>query len=108
MRPPLGAMALSNRIPDLFKQFRRTILIVGGVALLIWFFFLDSYSFLNRIELHREMSRLTEQNKALSSQISELREKLDRDLSDEEIERIAREQHNMRRSNEKVYLTDKE
>lgn len=68
-----------------------------------WLGFLDSHSVYKRISLHRESQRLEAENRVLRDEIDRLQAELDRELSDEEIERIAREQYGMRREDETVY-----
>jgi len=79
--------------------------IVGGIAsaLLIWIAFFDSHSLLRRFQWHQEHEDLTEENQALRLEIQQLREQLDRPLSDSLVERIAREDYGMKRPGETVY-----
>lgn len=72
-------------------------------ALLVWIGFFDSHSLLRRYRWHQEHDRLTQENKRLQRDIQQLRKQLDRPLSDSLIERIAREEYGMKRSNETVY-----
>ena len=82
-------------------------LFAGGAALLlIWFVFLDSHSLLSRIEWHRERAGLDRENAVLRAQIAELETRLSRRLTDEEVERIAREEYGMSRPGEVVYRVE--
>ncbi len=79
--------------------------ILGGVccALLVWIAFFDSHSLLRRYQWHQERDHLTKENAQLRDDIQQLREQLDRPLSDSLIERIAREEYGMKRPDETVY-----
>jgi cell division protein FtsB len=96
-------MALSDRIRDVFVRFKRVVLFASGVAVIVWFVFFDSYSLMMRIHLHREKSRLEEANSALREEIGRLDEKVSNRLSDDEVERIAREEYHMSKDGETVY-----
>lgn len=85
------------------KRMRRLLLLSGAAFLLFWFLFLDSHSLFSRVQWHREKSNLHSENELLRSQIADLQDKLSRPLSDEEIERIAREHYGMTRPGEVVY-----
>lgn len=85
---------------------RRSFLLGAGVLAILWFLFLDSHSLWTRVQLHREHARLSEHNAAIKAEIAELESKLARPLTDEEVERIAREQYGMQREDETVYPVD--
>ncbi|MBT3448103.1 MAG: septum formation initiator family protein [Bacteroidetes Order II. Incertae sedis bacterium] len=96
-------MALADRLKDIYKRFSRAVIIAGGVAVLIWFVFFDSYNLLARIDLHSEKRVLTSQNEHIRAEITRLEERLKRGLSDEDVERISREEYGMSRVDETVY-----
>jgi cell division protein FtsB len=77
----------------------------GGAALLllVWITFFDSHSLLRRYQWHQELDRLTRENQQLREDIRRLERKLDRPLSDKDVEEIAREQYGMKRPGETVY-----
>lgn len=79
--------------------------ILGGVCgvLFVWIAFFDSHSLLRRYQWHQERDQLTKENAQLRNDIQQLREQLDRPLSDSLIERIAREEYGMKRPDETVY-----
>jgi len=84
-------------------------LLVGGAALLvIWITFIDSHSLLNRYQWHQEYENLSAENERLQQQVETLERKLDQPLSDEVVERIAREEYGMKRPDETVYPTESE
>lgn len=96
-------MSWLNRFQDVFARFRKWFLVVGAVLILFWFAFLDSHSLYSRIQWHREQARLEKENEQLRSEIQRIETMLARPLTDEEIERIAREQFGMTREGEVVY-----
>ncbi len=73
------------------------------VGLLVWILFLDSHSVVDRVRWHQEHAELTQENEHLQAQIDTLQAQLDRPLSDDIIERIAREQYGMQREGETIY-----
>lgn len=87
---------------------RRRILVVLGVIILLWVFFLDSHSVLNRIRWHREADQLREENARMEAVIEQTRDELGRRDDEKEIERIARESYGMRRDGETVYRVEEE
>ncbi len=89
--------------PSRKRRLRRWLLLAGGGALLVWFGFLDTYSLHERIQQHREVVTLREENARLHRTIADLEAALAQPVTDEVIERIAREEYGMRRPGETVY-----
>jgi cell division protein FtsB len=84
-------------------------LLVGGAALLaVWITFFDSHSLLNRLQWHQEYEQLAAENERLKQRIETLERKLKQPLSDEVVERIAREEYGMKRPDETVYPIESE
>jgi cell division protein FtsB len=81
--------------------------LVGGLAALLalWLLFFDSHSLLQRYHWHRELSQVTDENQRLRLQIQQLEAQLEQPLSDETVERIAREEYGMKRPGETIYRT---
>jgi len=79
--------------------------LAAGLAalLLIWITFFDSHSLLRRYQWHQELERLTKENQRLQEDIRRLESQIDRPLSDETVEEIAREEYGMKRPGETVY-----
>ncbi len=92
-----------DRIRDLLVEYRARFLGLGVILLLVWIAFLDSHSLYKRWTWHNELVGLTEQNQLLREEIERLRTELATDLTDEQIERIAREQYGMQRPGETVH-----
>ncbi len=89
------------------RKSSRYLLLAGIVLLLLWLLFFDSHSIIKRWRWHRELTALREENAQLEQRIQELEEMLKTPLSDEEVERIAREQYGMHRPDETVYRVKK-
>lgn len=83
--------------------FRKRLLLIGAVALAIWLLFLDSHSVLRRVQYYRELRHLQSENQEMRQSIEELSGLLEEGLSEETVEKIAREQYGMRRPGETVY-----
>ena len=91
-------------LPTTFKMLTRWHLLFGVILLLgIWLAFFDSHSLLKRYRWHQERELLHHENQALRKRIDVLESKLEKGLSKEDVERIAREQYGMRRPGETVY-----
>lgn len=89
--------------PGRASRLKRRLVVLVVVALGLWVALFDSQSLYRRWQVHREADRLTRENEELRTEIERLEAELQRGLSDEEIERIAREQYGMRREGETVY-----
>jgi cell division protein FtsB len=96
-------MTWISDIKRFFLARRRFVLMGLGILAIVWFLFLDSHSLWTRVQLHREHARLSEHNAAMAAEIAELEMKLSRPLTDDEVERIAREEYGMQREDETVY-----
>lgn len=85
------------------KRLRRSIIMIAAAALLVWLTFFDSHSLVRRATWMYERGELMEENQELLRTIEELEASLEQGLSEDEVERIAREQYGMRRPGETVY-----
>ena len=85
------------------RDWGRWILAIGAALLLVWITFFDSHSLIKRARWHHEHAVLQEENERLRQEIAMLEARLEEGISDEVIERIAREQYGMRRPGETVY-----
>jgi len=86
--------------------FRRTLVTGGVVCAVLWLSLLDSHSLVRRVSWQIERSQLSEENELLRSEIASLEVELSRDLTNETVERIAREEYHMHRPGETVHLVD--
>ena len=88
-------------------RFSRAFLLVA-LALLgaVWFVYFDSFSLVKRQKWSREYEELKAENVRLKAEIEALELRLEAPPTDEEIERIAREQYGMRREGETVYRVE--
>ena len=89
------------------RRLQGPLLVVAVLLATLWITFFDSHSLIKRVRWHQEMTRLTEENEALRHEIDLLEERLAVPLSDEVIEKIAREEYGMRRPGETVYRVEK-
>jgi len=96
-------MAFSDWIKDVVVRFKRVVIFASCLAAVVWFVFFDTYSLVMRFQLHRDNSRLEEANQELREDILRLDAKVSRELTDQEVERIAREEYHMSRLGETVY-----
>lgn len=74
-----------------------------GSFLVLWILFFDSHSVFSRVQMSREKAQLEEINEQLKVRIAELEIKLERPLTDDDIERLGREEYGMMREGEKSY-----
>ena len=89
---------------DNAARFSRTFLLLALAAVgVLWFVYFDSYSFQKRQQSSREYMELKAENERLKAEIEVLEARLEAPPTDEEIEKIAREQYGMRREGETVY-----
>lgn len=103
----LGKSMLPASMSDDEKRRLRNRVIVSAVLLLaVWLTFFDSHSLMKRISWHAEYVHLREENERLRQDIRRLETEVERGLSDEAVERIAREQYGMRRPGETVYRVE--
>lgn len=73
---------------------------------LVWLTFFDSHSLVKRLGWHREYGQLQESNEELRAQVDDLESELEKGLSDERVEKIAREEYHMKRPDETVYRVE--
>lgn len=85
------------------KRLRRSLFVAAAGFLLVWLTFFDSHSFFRRATWHYERAELSQQNEELQVRIDEIEASLERGLTAEDVERIAREEYGMRRPGETVY-----
>lgn len=96
-------MSWRSLIQNTPGRIKRWLLVAGATFMLLWFVFFDSHSLVSRIRWHQERSRLESENALLKSEIDQLTTQLARPLTDDDVERIAREEYGMTRPGEVVY-----
>lgn len=101
-------MAASDPEDSSSSQRLRWIIGILLAGVLIWVTFFDSHSLLRRYQWHQERDALEQENEKLRTRIRRLRKKLDRPLPDSVVERIAREEHGMKRPDETIYRIESE
>jgi len=95
---------LLERVSGLLARSGRWLLACVAVLALVWVVFFDSHSILTRVQLQAERSRLLADNEALKERIDELEETLSKPLTAAEVERVAREDFDMSKDGETVFL----
>ena len=96
------------RAPKAFRNLRRLTMWAVAAVLGFWIVFLDSHSLFKRVQWHREHSALQAENVRLAEEIALLEHQLATGISDEVVERIAREQYGMQRPAETIYRVEQE
>lgn len=84
---------------------RSLVLAVCALALL-WITFFDSHSLIKRLRWHNERDALRTENALLTREIERLEREVEKGISDEVVEAVAREQYGMRRPGEVVYRVE--
>lgn len=85
------------------RRLRNRLFAAAAVLLLVWLTFFDSHSLVKRVTWHHEVQELREENEHLTGEIDRLEREVRQGLSDQAVERIAREEFGMRRPGETVY-----
>lgn len=85
------------------KKVRNAALAAGCVFVVVWVLFFDSHSVYSRIDMHRDLSRLEDSNVELRARIDDLKGRLARPLTDDEVEKIAREQYGMSLPGDRIH-----
>lgn len=85
------------------RSIKKPLGILVGAGLLVWLAFFDSHSLMSRVKWYHEFKILESQNEQLRQDIEFLEGEIAKGLSDEAVERIAREQYGMKRQSETVY-----
>ncbi|HHP7237334.1 FtsB family cell division protein [Longibacter sp.] len=98
---------MARSLPVSLSSLRRWLIVGGVVFLVLWILFFDSHSLLQRYRWHAEHERLTQENARLMQETERLRKQLEEPLSDETVERIAREEYGMIRPGETVYRIER-
>jgi len=97
---------MNLRLPSTDASLTRWLLVGLTAGALVWITFFDSHSLLRRYQWHQEYEELAQENEQLRQDIQRLETQLDQPLSDEVVERIAREEYGMKRPGEIVYRVE--
>ncbi len=82
---------------------RKRIGLIIFVSIAVWISFFDSHSLLRRYSWNREANQLEIENAAMRVEIEDLNARLQEGLSDEMVEKIAREEYGMQRPGDTTY-----
>lgn len=91
------------RFPSTSRPLRRWLLGAIVVVLGLWLLFFDSHSLLQRYRWHQDLEQVMQENDRLRRDIQQLETRLQQPLSDDAVERIARERYGMQRPGETIY-----
>lgn len=89
------------------RQVRRGLLVLGVLGVLAWVVFFDSHNLVYRFHMQQDLERLQQENASLEERLRHLEIDLQYVEDDETVERVAREQYDMRREGETIYRTRK-
>lgn len=96
-------MPLVQHLVTRLRPHRRLLLVALVLVTFVWLLFFDSYSLYDRLIWQRSYDRVREENEHLEAEIRRLERQNATELSDEEVEHIAREQYGMKKPGETVY-----
>ncbi len=97
-------VALLSRLKE--PRVRKRVVLAAVTFLLVWLTFFDSHSLIRRIGWHQEYAALQDANEELQTQIEDLESELEKGLSDERVEKIAREEYHMKKPDETVHRVE--
>lgn len=73
---------------------------------IVWMVFFDENSLLNHREFDKEINKLNSEKKYYETQIKQDKELINKLKNKEELEKFAREEYNMKKENEEIYLIE--
>ena len=73
---------------------------------IVWMVFFDENSFLNHLEFDKEIEKLNNEKEYLNSQIKKDKELIKKLDDKDQLEKFAREEYNMKKENEEIYLIE--
>ncbi len=73
---------------------------------IVWMVFFDENSMLNHREFNKEINKLKSEKKYYKTQIEQDKELINKLKNNEELEKFAREEYNMKKDNEEIYLIE--
>lgn len=73
---------------------------------IVWMFFFDENSFLNHREFNKEIEKLNNEKEYYKKEIKQDKELIDKLNDQEELEKFAREEYNMKKEDEEIYIIE--
>jgi len=73
---------------------------------IVWMVFFDENSFINHLEFDKEIEKLNNEKEYLNSEIKTDKELIKKLEDKEQLEKFAREEYNMKKENEEIYLIE--
>jgi cell division protein DivIC len=73
---------------------------------IVWMVFFDENSLLNHHEFNKEIEKLDNEKKYYESQINEDKELINKLKDKEQLEKFAREEYNMKKESEDIYIIE--
>lgn len=97
-----------------FKQFKNKPLVkfitnryvIIFSIFIIWMGFFDENSFINHLEFNNEINKLNTEKDYYKTEIKKDKELINKLDDSEELEKFAREEYNMKKENEEIYLIE--
>ena len=72
----------------------------------VWMLFFDENSWVNHREFDKEIDKLKSEKDYYESEINQDRDFINKHNDREELEKFAREQYNMKKENEEIYIIE--
>ena len=97
-----------------FKQFKNKPIvkfttnkyIIVVAIFIVWMVFFDENSMLNHREFNKEINKLNSEKEYYNTQIKQDKELINKLENKEELEKFAREEYNMKREKEEIYIIE--
>lgn len=97
-----------------FKQFRDKPLVrfitnkyvIILTTFIVWMLFFDENSYLTHREFNKEIDKLNSEKEYYNNEINHDKELINKLKNKEELEKFAREEYNMKKDNEDIYLIE--
>ncbi len=72
----------------------------------VWMAFFDENSLINHFEFNKEINKLNSEKEYYKTQIKQDKELINKLKNKEELEKFAREEYNMKKENEEIFLIE--
>lgn len=92
------------------KYFRplKNVFVLIGILFGIWMIFVDANSFFIHRELNKDIDKLEQEKAYYESEIAKDRKEIEKLSTDEGIEKYGRQEYNMKKENEDIYIIEYE